>query len=63
MLPEPLKKREMAYQDAGGLGASQEGATTLAGRDWLSVLEQSQVSVPGRESFMAQEGPGRRQAG
>lgn len=50
MLLEALKKREMAYQDAGGLGASQQGAGTLG---W-----KSQVSVPERESSMAQVGPG-----
>lgn len=40
MLLEALKKREMAYQDAGGLGASQQGAGTLGWRDqvWLSAL-------------------------
>lgn len=42
MLLEALKKREMAYQDAGGLGASQQGAGTLGWKRplqvWLSAL-------------------------
>lgn len=52
MLLEALKKREMAYQDAGGLGASQQGAGTLGWRDHF----KSDFQPWGRVRCLSQRG-------
>lgn len=67
MLPEALKEREMAHQDAGGPGALPMRPTGLSSLGrlgglpevWLSVSEHSQVSLPERGSAVAKEEPGK----